>query len=119
PVDSGTYRFEPQPQGLADSVPDARTSPVALIVDAAKRFAAPADSKKWLDDRRDSTLARSPELDRELFAVRQAWPGEGVTAFATGGRGVLEALSRVKEAELPLLHWLCLSGLVQLTGGQT
>ena len=22
PVDSGTYRFEPQPQGVADSVPD-------------------------------------------------------------------------------------------------
>jgi curved DNA-binding protein CbpA/DNA-binding response OmpR family regulator len=118
PMDSGSYRFEPQAQGLVDSVPDARMSPVTLIVDAAKRFAAPADSKKWLEARRDSTLARSPELERELFAVRHAWPGEGVTTFATGGRGVEEALSRVREAELPLLHWLCVSGLVQLAGGQ-
>jgi curved DNA-binding protein CbpA/CheY-like chemotaxis protein len=118
PIDSGNYRFEPQAQGIADSVPDARTSPVALIVDAAKRFGAPAESKKWLEARRDSPLARTPELDRELFTVRQAWPGEGVTAFATGGRAVHEALSRVKDAELPLLHWLCVSGLVQLAGGQ-
>jgi curved DNA-binding protein CbpA/DNA-binding response OmpR family regulator len=119
PMDSGTYRFEPQAQGLVDSVPDTRMSPVSLIVDAARRLGAPADSKKWLEARRDSTLARSPELDRDLFAVRQAWPGESVTAFATGGRGVQEALARVKEAELPLLHWLCVSGLVQLAGGQT
>src|SRR4051812_33587946 len=118
-MDSGSYRFEPQPQGVADSVPDARVSPVALIVDAAKRFAAPAQSKKWLEARRGSTLIRSIELDRELFTVRQAWPGEGVTAFANAGRGVADALTRLKETELPLLHWLCVSGLVQLASGQT
>jgi len=118
PMETGTWRFEPHAQGLADSVPDARTSPVALVVDAAKRFAAPAASRKWLEARRDSHLTRSPDLERELFTVRQVWPGEGVTAFATGGRGIHEALSRVKETELPLLHWLCLSGLVQLAGRQ-
>ena len=118
-MDSGRYRFDPQPQTVADSVPDARTSPVALVVDAAKRFAAPAQSKKWLEARRDSTFTRSQELDRELFTVRQSWPGEGVTAFASSGRGVHEALARVKEAELPLLHWLCVSGLVQLAAGQS
>src|SRR5207248_4861962 len=117
-MDSGTYRFEPQSQADADSVPDARTSPVALIVDAAKRFATPAESKKWLGARRDATLTRSPELDRELFTVRQAWPGEGVTAFAAAGRAVHEALSLERERELPLLHFLSRSCLVQLAGRQ-
>jgi curved DNA-binding protein CbpA/CheY-like chemotaxis protein len=118
PMDAGAWRFEPHPQGLADSMPDSRTSPVALIVDAAKRFAAPPASRKWLEARRDATLTRTPELDRELFTVRQIWPGEGVTAFATAGRGIQEALSRMRETELPLLHWLCVSGLVQLAVGQ-
>jgi len=115
-MESGHYRFD---QGVADAVPDARVSPVGLVVEAAKRSGAPAQAKKWLEARRDSTFQRSPELDRDLFTVRQAWPGESVTPFATAGRGVHEALSRVKEAELPLLHWLCVSGLVQLTAGRT
>jgi len=68
-MDSGQYRFDPQPQAVADSVPDARTSPVALVVDAAKRFAAPAQSKKWLEARRDSTFTRSQELDRGSMKI--------------------------------------------------
>src|SRR5206468_6251827 len=79
---------------------------------------SPAASRKWLEARKDGALSRGPELERELFAVRQAWAGEGVTAFAAGGRTVGEALARIKEPELPLLHWLCLSGLVQLGSGQ-
>jgi curved DNA-binding protein CbpA len=113
---TGSYRFEPQSN--VDIVPDARVSPVALIVEAAKRVGPPAESRKSLESRGAAALSRTPELERELFAVRQTWPGEGVTAFAAGGRTVNEALSRVKEAELPLLHWLCLSGLVQLADEQ-
>jgi hypothetical protein len=113
---TGSYRFEPQ--NTVDTVPEARVSPVVLIVGAARRSGAPAESRKWLESQRDAVLSRSLELERELFAVRQAWPGEGVTGFAAGGRTVNEALSRVKETELPLLHWLCLSGLVEFAGGQ-
>jgi curved DNA-binding protein CbpA len=115
-LESGTYRFEPHT--AVDSVPDARVGPATLIIEAAKRYESPARSRKWLEARQDAALSRTPELERELFAVRQAWPGEGVTAFAAGGRTVGEALARIKEPDLPLLHWLCLSGLVQLAGGQ-
>ncbi|MFL5430311.1 MAG: DUF4388 domain-containing protein [Myxococcales bacterium] len=115
-LESGTYRFAPHT--AVDSVPDARVGPATFIIEAAKRYKPPAASRKWLEARQDATLFRTPELERELFAVRQACPGEGVTAFAAGGRTVGEALSRIKEPELPLLHWLCLSGLVQLAGGQ-
>jgi curved DNA-binding protein CbpA/CheY-like chemotaxis protein len=118
PMDSGTHRFEPQGQNQIDSVPDARTSPVTLIIDAAKRFGSAPASRKWLEEREDAVLARSPELDRELFAVRQAWPGESVTAFVGGGRTAREALARVKTADLPLLHWLCVSGLVHVASGR-
>jgi curved DNA-binding protein CbpA len=62
-------------------------------------------------------MSRSPELERELFAVKTTWPGEGVTPIAANQRSVGDALPRVKPAELPLLMWLCQSGLVVLSGG--
>jgi curved DNA-binding protein CbpA len=62
-------------------------------------------------------MSRSPELERELFSLKNTWPGESVTPAVAGTRTVADALARIKEAEQPLLHWLCLSGLVVLSGG--
>jgi curved DNA-binding protein CbpA len=89
-----------------------------VVLEAAKRFGAPARARAWLEQRAARKMARSPELERELFSVKNSWPGESVTAVAAGTRTVADALARIKEAEQPLLHWLCLSGLVHLSGGQ-
>jgi curved DNA-binding protein CbpA len=113
----GTWRIDPQSPEQVAAVPEARTSPVALVLEAAKRFSAHAAARDWLEQRAQQHMSRSPELERELFAVKTAWPGEGVTPFATNQRSIGEALSRVKPAELPLLMWLCQSGLVSLSGG--
>jgi curved DNA-binding protein CbpA/FixJ family two-component response regulator len=113
---SGSYRIDPQSPEQLSGVPEARTSPVALVLEAAKRFGAHHLVQQWLEARAQDRMSRSPELDRELFALKSSWPGEGVTPFATNQRSVSEALSRVKEAELPLLMWLCQSGLVTLSG---
>lgn len=113
----GTFRIDPQSPEQIAAVPEARTSPVALILEAAKRFGAHAAAREWMEARPQQHMGRSPELERELFAVKSAWPGEGVTPLATNQRVVGEALARVRPAELPLLKWLCESGLVTLTGG--
>jgi curved DNA-binding protein CbpA/DNA-binding response OmpR family regulator len=108
----GTYRFEQKPVEAVTGVPDMRTSPVALVLEAAKRLGNPAAAKPWLEDRVSEKLNRSPELERETFALKTFWPGEAVTPVATGGRSIGEILARVKPAELPLLQYLCTGGLL-------
>ena len=116
PWTQGTHSFEPQPLDSVAAVPDIRTSPVALVLEGAKK-AAPAESKKWLEARAQERIQRSAELERELFSIKNAWAGESVTPLATGGKSVGELLARVKDPELPLLHYLCMSGLLALSGG--
>jgi curved DNA-binding protein CbpA/CheY-like chemotaxis protein len=113
-VAPGTYRFEPKPAEAVNGVPDLRTSPVALVLEAAKRVDNPEAARAWLEERASEKLNRSPELEREIFTVKASWPGEAVTPLATGGKTVGEVLARVKPAELPLLHYLCMSGLLTL-----
>src|SRR5438132_332615 len=108
----GTYRFEQKPVEAVTGVPDMRTSPVALVLEAAKRLGNPAAAKPWLEDRASEKLNRSPELERETFSLKTFWPGEAVTPVATGGRSIGEILARVKPAELPLLQYLCTGGLL-------
>ena len=71
-------------------------SPVALVLEAAKRFSAHAAARDWLEQRAQQHMSRSPELERELFAVKTSWPGEGVTPLATSQRSIGEALSRAE-----------------------
>ena len=112
---SGTHRFEPQTAETTAQQPDVRMGPVQLILDAARK-GQPAVARAWLESRAQERINRSADLERELFALKATWPGESVTPLATGGRSVGEVLTRVKEPELPLLHLLCMSGLLALSG---
>src|SRR6266404_94550 len=114
-VAPGSYRFEQKPAEEVNGVPDLKTSPVALVLEAAKRVGNPSAARAWLEERAAEKLNRSPELGRETFALKTFWPGEGVTPLATGGKSVGDILARVKPAELPLLHYLCMSGLLTPT----
>jgi curved DNA-binding protein CbpA/CheY-like chemotaxis protein len=113
---SGRYQFEQKPPEAVNGVPDMRTSPVALVLEAARQLGNPSAAKPWLEQRAVEKLTRSPELEREVFALKTFWPGEGVTPLATGGRSIGEVLARVKPPELPLLQYLCMSGLFTLSG---
>ncbi|HEX4382304.1 MAG TPA: DUF4388 domain-containing protein, partial [Myxococcales bacterium] len=113
----GDYRFEPKQVEAVSNLPDLRQSPVPLILEAARRGGDSSASRKWLEEHSQERLNRGPELEREMFALKASWPGEGVTAVATGGRTVGEVLARAKDAELPLLHYLAMSGLIVLSGG--
>jgi curved DNA-binding protein CbpA/CheY-like chemotaxis protein len=113
----GIWHVDPQSREQVSAVPEARTSPVALVLEAAKRFGSPDAARAFLETRADERMTRSPELEREMFAVKNLWPGEAVTPVATNQRPVREALARVKPGELPLLLWLCQSGLIVLSGG--
>jgi curved DNA-binding protein CbpA/CheY-like chemotaxis protein len=116
-VAPGSYRFEQKPAEAINGVPDLRMSPVALVLEAAKRVGNPAAARAWLEERAAEKLNRSPELEKEIFALKTSWPGEAVTPLATGGRSTGDVLGRVKPAELPLLHYLSMSGLLTLSGG--
>ena len=112
---AGTHLFEAQVVELLNALPDARSSPVALVVCWARRMGDPTAARAYLDPRAAERMSRSPELEREIFALKASWPGEGVTPLAAANRSVGEVLARVKEPELPLLYALCVSGLVTLT----
>lgn len=116
---AGGYRFEQKSPQALSATPDLRTSPVALLLDAVKRQGDVARARAWLGQRRELRMGRSPDLERELFSLKSFWPGEGVTPLANSGRAIGEVLARVREAELPLLHALCESGLIQLSGART
>src|SRR5437868_4930089 len=109
---AGRFQFEQKPAEAVNGVPDMRTSPVALVLEAAKRLGNPAAAKPWLEQRAGEKLSRSPEVEREMFALKAFWPGEAVTPLATGGRSIGVVLSRVNPAELPLLQYLCMAGLL-------
>ena len=113
---TGTHRFERQDATAVSQQPDIRMSAMQLIFEAARK-GTPASAKAWLETRAQERINRSPELERELFALKATWPSESVTPLATAGRSVGEVLARVKEPELPLLHFLCMSGLLALSGG--
>jgi tetratricopeptide (TPR) repeat protein/CheY-like chemotaxis protein len=116
PWTRGEHRFEPQPADAVAALPDARSGAVALLLEGSKK-GAPEEARRWLEARAQQRIQRSADLERELFTVKSVWPGESVTPLATSGKSVGELLARVKEPELPLLHYLCMSGLLVLTGG--
>ena len=113
----GTYRFELKSAEAVSALPDSRISPVGIILEAARKPGDPLEERRWLEGRSEEKVNRSPELEREMFAVKATWPGESVTPLATGGRTVGEVLARVKEPELPLLYHLCHSGLLTISSG--
>ena len=112
----GQYRFEQKPVEAVSVVPDLRTSPVLVVLEAARRNLEPGSARHWLEQRGPQKLTRSPELEREMFAVKALWPGESTTPLATGERTVAEVMARLKEPELPLLRSLCESGLLHMSG---
>jgi len=114
----GHYRFEQKTLEAISGVPDMRTSPVALVAEAAQRLGKPTPARAWLERHAQQALQRSPELEREIFSLRTFWQGEAVTPVATGGRTIGDILPRIKPAELPLLQYLCLSGLLSAPGAK-
>ena len=116
-VAPGSYRFEQKPVEAVSVVPDMRTSPVALVLEAAKRVGNPEAARPWLEERALDKLNRSPEMEREIFVLKTFWPGEAVTPLAVNGRSIGEVLARIKPPELPLLQYLFMSGLISVGGG--
>src|SRR5262249_60317102 len=71
----GTFRIDPQSAEQIAQVPEARTSPVALVLEAARRFGAHAAARDWLGGGAQQHRTRSPELGRAPVAGSSAWPG--------------------------------------------
>src|ERR1041384_3810026 len=69
---SGTYRFEQKPLEAISGVPDMRASPVALVMEAARRAGNAAAARRWLEGHAAERMTRSPELERDLFALKSS-----------------------------------------------
>ncbi|MBS2023136.1 MAG: DnaJ domain-containing protein, partial [Deltaproteobacteria bacterium] len=112
----GKHVFEVMTPDVINALPDARTSPVSVVSEWAKRV-NPGTARTWLEAHAQDRMARTPELDKEMFALKANWPGEAVTPLIAPNKSIGEVLARVKEPELPLFHALCMSGLVVLSKG--
>lgn len=112
-LSAGTFSFESLTPAQLAQVPEARISAVQLVLEWARKAGSASAARAFLEARPHERLSRTPELEREMFALKSVWPGESITALASGGRTVAEVLARAKASELPLLHALCLSGLIQ------
>lgn len=96
------------------TAPEGRANPVELIVTQTRAETPPSDARSLLARRAGGRVHRTPLLERESFAVRNAWPGEGVTPLLASTPPLDELVARTKEDDLPLLWALVSSGLVHV-----
>lgn len=114
----GAFVFTPEASGAAiEQQPDARQNPLQAALEGARRAYTPQSARGYFADKQTWVMGRTPELERELFLVRAAWPGEQLTALFNGKVTVQELLLKCKEAELPLLQALAVCDLAPLMRG--
>ncbi len=105
----GSFQFSPMKEPLP--VPEARQHPLSVALAGIRRHYPVASMREYLQGRAGLPLHRSPDLDRDLYTIKQLYPGEQVTPLLNGRTTVSDALVRTKEAELPLLFGLLGFGL--------
>lgn len=105
----GTWTFAPLKEPLG--VPEARVHPLTLVLTAVQRHYPAESIRAFLQERASQLLHRSPELERDLYTIKQSFPGETVTPLVNGRSSVGDALGKVKESELALLFGLIGFGL--------
>jgi CheY-like chemotaxis protein/tetratricopeptide (TPR) repeat protein len=101
---------------VVDSGPEGRANPVMCVLKGLKRTGTAEQSRAALEPQRNAVLERTPELERELFAVRGLFAGETMTAAINGKLKVGELLGRAKDIDAQLLHALVACGLARVKG---
>jgi len=100
--------FEADPEKM----PDARLHPLVFMAQRAPARRTPEEARKALARLADGRVTRTPLLERELFALRAAVPGETVTALAAQ-RPMLSALtSKLRAEDAPFAWTLVAAGLL-------
>jgi CheY-like chemotaxis protein/tetratricopeptide (TPR) repeat protein len=104
-----TFKANPLEPGV-----EGRANPALCILKAVKRYVQPDAARKQLLVYKDELPQRTPELDREMFAIKNLFPGEVVSPMINGRSTVTDLLARIKRPEdVVLLHALVTSGLAK------
>jgi CheY-like chemotaxis protein/curved DNA-binding protein CbpA len=103
---------------LADpeKVPDVRRSATPLLLQYARRVMSPEDAREALSRLGDVTLSRTPSLEKEVFAIRAAWPGEMLLGLLAGTVPLDEVLGALRPEDAPLLWILVTADLLTVVG---
>lgn len=99
--------------GASDTNIEGRANPVICVMKGVKRFVTPPDALARLKSESKSILDRTPELDREMFALKNLFPTETLMPMINGRATVGELTTKAKEGDLVLLCGLVTSGLVR------
>lgn len=99
-----------------DSGPEGRANPVMCVLKGLKRLVGAEQARAELKQQAASTPERTPELDRELFAIRNLFPGEAITPALNGRFTVGDLLGRAKDIDVQLLHAALACGLARPKG---
>lgn len=99
-----------------DSGPEGRANPVLCVLKGVKRAVTADQAKAALRTQGSTVPERTPELDRELFAIRALFAGEAVIPAINGKATVAELLGRAKDVDAQLLHGLLACGLARAKG---
>jgi CheY-like chemotaxis protein/curved DNA-binding protein CbpA len=106
-----SFKANPLPPGL-----EGRANPLHCIFKAVKRLETPEQARAAIQALGKAPLDRTPELEREGFAIRGIFPGEAVTPMLNGKTTAAEVLQRAKPQDLLLVHALMTAGLVKARG---
>jgi CheY-like chemotaxis protein/tetratricopeptide (TPR) repeat protein len=109
----GTASFK---AGPADTNVEGRANPVLCVIKGVKRFVTPQDAKAKLASGPKEVVERTPEMDREMFAIKNLFTGETVSPMINGRSTVGDILVKAKEPDLVLVHALLVSGLARVRG---
>ncbi|MBS2027985.1 MAG: response regulator [Deltaproteobacteria bacterium] len=109
----GSATFKPS---AVDSGPEGRANPVIVVLKGLKRLSTPEQARAALSTEGKSVLERTPEFERELFAIRAIFGGEAISPAINGKLTVAELLGRAKPPDLVLLQGLFATGLARVKG---
>jgi curved DNA-binding protein CbpA/CheY-like chemotaxis protein len=99
-------------QADTDKLPDTKKHPLTLVLEAARREISPMDARESLLRIGDTLVSRSALLERELFAVRSAWPGEALLTQVSGTVPLVDVIAKAREDDLPFALALVSCGLL-------
>ena len=102
--------------GASDTSVEGRANPLICVIKGVKRFVNASEARMALQAEPKGPLERTPELDREMFALKNLFPGETLMPMINGRATLAEITAKTKEADLVLLHALTVSGLARVKG---
>lgn len=103
-------------QADPEQVPDLRRNTLPLILQYARKAMSAEDAGEALSRLGEVTLTRTPMLEKEIFTIRSAWPGETLLGLLSGTVPLTEVRQGLHPNDAPLLWALVTADLLTVVG---